>query len=306
MNHLLLVALSHSLSLVGGSTVKLGRALRQTWAEWSGFKSQTLTLGEHQIHHWTGGSGPTVLLIHGFGAGGLPTWLPVARHLAKTHRVIIPDLLWFGGSTSRASPSLDAQAESIQLLVEHLVSPDERVDVVGSSYGGFVALRYGSLVPSRQGKLAILGSPGPFFSRDDQTELLARFGVDTLEHIFVPEQPDDVRTLIALAYHSPPPLPKPLLHDLYAQIFSAHTEERTALLHELEREHQRYHAAVLASYSSSIVIWGVHDRVFPIATGEALAAHLNAEFVVLEDTSHAPHLERPGLVSSTLARFLQT
>ena len=304
MNRVLVTGLIHSLDLVGGSAVQLGRSLRERWARWSGFTSEVIRVGHHHIHHWHGGDGPTVLLIHGFGAGGLPTWLPVARQLARTHRVIIPDLLWFGGSTSDAEPSLDAQAEAIRALIDHCVSADESVHIVGSSYGGFVALRYGSLAPSRQGRLVIMGSPGPFFGMEDQAALLERFGVDALEEIFVPSRPEDVETLIGLAYHHPPPLPAPLLRDLYTHVFSAHSEEKTALLKELEREHERYHAMTLATYAGAMVIWGAHDRVFPAANGEALAAHLNAEYRVIDDTSHAPHLERPNAVTPLLSAFL--
>lgn len=305
MTRWILIVLAHSIDLIGGSTVKLGRSVRQASARWSGFTSEILHSGLHRVHYWEGGSGAPVILIHGFGAGGLPTWLPVARGLAKTYRVIIPDLLWFGDSTSTAAPSLDTQAAAIQALVEHLVSPGERVDVVGSSYGGFVALRYGAIEPTRQGKLAILGSPGPFFGLDDRLALLERFEVETPEQIFVPQEPKDVRRLIELAFHTPPPLPSPLLRDLFMNVFSSYREERTTLLQELEREHQRYQAMKLAPYSAALVIWGKHDRVFPAASGEDLAAHLGGEYREIEDTAHAPQLERPAPVTHMLREFLK-
>lgn len=293
------------LCLAGCSAVKTGQSLRTTQAEWSGFESESLRLGDHQVFHWTGGSGPTVVLIHGFGADGLATWWPQARHLARDHRVIVPDLLWFGESSSSATPSLDTQAEAIQALVDHHVSPGEQVDVVGISYGGFVALRYGSMVPERQRKLAILDSPGPFFDAGDQAAMLKRFDVDAPEDIFVPKTPEAVRTLIELAYHAPPPIPEPLLKDIHRQVFSDHPDEKTALLKDLEDDRDRYQSMELATYQGTMVIWGTHDKVFPLEVGKTLADHLGAEFIEVKDTAHAPHMERPDVVNSALSDFLR-
>ena len=294
-----------TLSISACSAVKTGQALRTTQAEWAGFESQSVELGPHEVHHWTGGSGPTVLLIHGFGGDGLATWWPQARHLAQSHRVIVPDLLWFGQSTSEAVPSLDNQADAIRALVDHHVAPGERIDVVGISYGGFVALQYGSLVPERQRRLAILDSPGPLFDESDHAAMLDRFGVEESEDIFVPKDTKAVRTLIELAYHSPPPLPEPLLKDLHRQVFSAHPSEKTALLNELETERERYQATELANYDKKMVIWGAHDKVFPVAIGEKLAEHMGAEFLIVEGTAHAPHMERPEVVNRALSDFLE-
>jgi len=293
------------LGLGACSAVKTRQNLRATQAEWTGFSSESLTLGPHTVHHWIGGEGPTVLLIHGFGADGLATWWPQARHLAKDHRVIVPDLLWFGESSSSAPPTLDAQAGAIQALVDHHVDPGESVDVVGISYGGFVALRYGSLDPERQRKLVILDSPGPLFDSNDQAALLARFGVDAPEDIFVPKDSEAVRVLIELAYHKPPPLPDALLRDIQRQVFSAHLDEKTTLLRELESEAERYQGAQPAQYTDTLIIWGEHDTVFPLDIGRSLAEHMNAGFLVVEDTAHAPHLERPQEVNEVLSAFLK-
>ena len=52
------------------------------------------------------------------------------------------------------------------------------------------------------------------------------------------------------------------------------------------------------------MIWGGHDRVFPVAIGRQLSELLGAEFVVIEGTAHAPHIERPRQVNKILVEFL--
>ena len=103
----------------------------------------------------------------------------------------------------------------------------------------------------------------------------------------MPSRPEDVETLIGLAYHHPPPLPASLLRDLYTHVFSAHNEEKTALLKELEREHDRYHDDPRDVCGSDGDLGGARPGV-SCGERQALAAHLNAEYRVIDDTSHAP------------------
>lgn len=291
--------------MCGCSAVKTHHKVLERRAIRAGFIKSTLTAGPHSVNHWVGGEGPTVVLIHGFGGDGLVTWWPQARLLAKTHRVIVPDLLWFGGSDSDATPGLEAQVEAVGALVEHHVPTGELVDVVGISYGGFVALRYGTIAPLRQGRLVIMDSPGPLFSAADQAAMLERFGVEQPQDIFVPDDPDDIRVLIQLAYHKAPPLPRPLLKDMQRHVFSQHRVEQVQLLDDIEAGRERYAGLAPAEYSESLVIWGEHDRVFPVAIGRQLSELLGAEFVVIEGAAHAPHIERPRQVNAMLVDFLR-
>src|SRR5580693_3668155 len=66
----------------------------------AGLEAQTVRLGADTVHYWAGGHGPTVVLVHGFGGSASFLWYPQADDLAKDHRVIVPDLLWFGDSRS--------------------------------------------------------------------------------------------------------------------------------------------------------------------------------------------------------------
>ncbi len=50
------------------------------------------------LHTRIGGSGPAVMLLHGYGLTG-DSWAPLAAALAETHTVIAPDLRGFGLSS---------------------------------------------------------------------------------------------------------------------------------------------------------------------------------------------------------------
>ncbi|MFC7694047.1 alpha/beta fold hydrolase [Paeniroseomonas aquatica] len=50
------------------------------------------------IHTRIGGSGPPVVLLHGYGETG-DMWAPMAADLARDHQVIVPDLRGLGLSS---------------------------------------------------------------------------------------------------------------------------------------------------------------------------------------------------------------
>ena len=61
----------------------------------SRFKASLINVGSAAQYVRTGGSGPAVLLLHGFGDTG-DMWQPLAEILAADHMVIVPDLRGMG------------------------------------------------------------------------------------------------------------------------------------------------------------------------------------------------------------------
>ncbi len=62
------------------------------------FKIQDIALDGATIHTRIGGTGPAVFLLHGFADTG-DMWAPLAKTLAKTNTVIVPDLRGMGLSS---------------------------------------------------------------------------------------------------------------------------------------------------------------------------------------------------------------
>ena len=71
------------------------------------FKTQEISTNSVTIHTRVGGTGPAVVLLHGYGETG-DMWAPMAVDLARDHTVVVPDLRGMGfppsppaGSTRR-------------------------------------------------------------------------------------------------------------------------------------------------------------------------------------------------------------
>jgi 2-hydroxymuconate-semialdehyde hydrolase len=108
----------------------------------------------------------TVLLLHGSGPGvtAMANWRLVIPALVEAgHRVIAPDLVGFGRTVPPAGHDYSMASwvgHAVALLDELGL---DRVDLVGNSFGGALALRLAIDHPERVGRLVLMGSVGvPF------------------------------------------------------------------------------------------------------------------------------------------------
>ena len=106
-----------------------------------GFTDHTAKLDGQTIAYSTGGSGPPLLLLHGFPQNRA-MWARIAPELANTHTVICPDLRGYGASGKPrdvSAYSFRAMAEDMRLLMEHLGHSE--FAVAGHDRGGRVTHR---------------------------------------------------------------------------------------------------------------------------------------------------------------------
>src|SRR6185503_18953628 len=64
----------------------------------AGFRVETIPTNGISLHVRIGGSGPAVVLLHGYGETG-DMWVPLATELVRDHTVLVPDLRGMGGSS---------------------------------------------------------------------------------------------------------------------------------------------------------------------------------------------------------------
>ena len=113
-------------------------------------------LGSTRLHYVDQGQGPAIVMIHGI-AGNLQNFTyGLATPLAQTHRVICIDRPGYGYSkrSSNADASLEAQADTIVSLLDHL-QIDSAV-FVGHSLGGSISMAAAQRHPDRVKALALI------------------------------------------------------------------------------------------------------------------------------------------------------
>ena len=281
----------------------VGKVLKQRFRR-AGLKPHRLALDPGHLHVWSGGKGTeTLVLLHGFGGSCIWQWADMVGELAKHYRLLVPDLLWFGESDGcHAERSLETQGHAIRMLLKEVGEP---VHLAGISYGGFVSYLIANDYPDLVRSLTLIDCPATVMSTADYQQILKRFNIPNMNQLLVPDEPNTIPQLMALAYHRPPPLPRFAWRDAHHTLFSQHTDERIALLNNLidyldhpHSEKERQHPV--------LIIWGEHDLLFPLELAKKLQTHLGAraKLEVIPDTAHAPIVEAPKVINTLLIEFL--
>ncbi|WOL11581.1 hypothetical protein Cni_G20345 [Canna indica] len=253
-----------------------------------------------------------LLLIHGFGPRGTWQWRKQVGVLAAHFDLIVPDLLFFGGSTTRSSQRSEAfQAAALVGLLDALgVAPPlrARVSVAGTSYGGMVAYNVArAMGPERVDRVVIASSDLLKGPEDDRALLERAGGAGSIDEILLPRTTSDVRRLIRLVVHSPPRyVPEFFLRDISRNLFSDNLKEKLELIEGIILSNkEKFQLTPLAQ--QVLIIWGEHDQIFPLEKAFQIQKRLgekNAKLEVVEKSGHLPQMENADKFNKVLLDFL--
>jgi pimeloyl-ACP methyl ester carboxylesterase len=151
--------------LITGFLVAIAHAAEPTLPK--GFTTRTVAMQDGAtIFVRSGGAGPAVVLIHGFGDTG-DMWGPLALQLAKTHLVIVPDLRGMGRS-SKAPGGYDKKSQAVDIRTVVTAFKQDHTAVVGHDIGTMVAYAYAASYPDKVDKLVVMDAPVPGIAPWDQ------------------------------------------------------------------------------------------------------------------------------------------
>src|SRR5258706_4189221 len=130
------------------------RAQQQTTGARAAIVVRTATVDGVSVQYLTAGSGPAIVLLHGY-AETSRMWRPLIPRLAATHTVIAPDLPGIGGSAIPADGlDMTHAAARMHALVKSLgVS---KAAVVGHDIGLMVAYAYAAQFPDEVDRLVLM------------------------------------------------------------------------------------------------------------------------------------------------------
>lgn len=125
----------------------------------AGFKVHEMAVTAGTLHVRIGGSGPAVLMLHGFGDTG-DMWQPLAEMLVKSHTVIVPDLRGMGlSSHPEGGYEKTSQARDIARILDELKAG--RVALVTHDIGNMVGYAFAAQFPGRVTRWAVMDAPFP-------------------------------------------------------------------------------------------------------------------------------------------------
>ncbi|WP_108945244.1 alpha/beta fold hydrolase [Shewanella halifaxensis] len=300
----IIISLLFAVLIAGCSAVDIVDASEKAALQQAGFALHKLSLQEGgELNYWQAGQGETILLLHGFGGTATTSWQQVMISLSQDYQVIAPDLAWFGESYSKGEARLSTQSQAIRQLIAALEL--DKVNLVGISYGGFVTFDL-MLSEPKVAKAVLVASPGVLFSDAELAALNQRFEAAEASDIFVPQNPKQMRRLLDGTFVDFPWYPGFIDAEIYAKYFAGHLNEKRQLIDTLPDDRDRIAASVaVGSLPPSMLIWGEHDKVFPLNLGIQLADYLTAPIVIIPDGAHGLSNDYPEIVSQSVKAFVQ-
>ena len=248
------------------------------------------------------GQGPPVVLLHGQG-GWAGMWLPNIAELARTHRVVAPDLPGLGASQVPDGPP---DAAGVLAWLGELIQRTCPVPpaLVGVSLGASIAARFTIAHPDQVSRLVLMGagSLGRFRPAPGVALAMIRFIARPSERTQrgfmrqVAVDPARVRALMGERWEA---------SRAYSLDRARTPSVRAAnrrMLRELGTKTIPPQELARIAVPTSL-IWGRHDRVMRLRIAEAASARYGWPLHVIEDAGHFS-IEQPEAFRSALQAAL--
>jgi pimeloyl-ACP methyl ester carboxylesterase len=240
----------------------------------------TVARPDARIWWETFGAGPPVVVLHG-GFGSIEAMAGQIPTLAKTRRVIAVDARGHGRSSTTAAALHYADMTDDVVAVLDALRVD-RVDVVGWSDGGIVALDLALRYPARVGRIVAIGANASPDGYDPHAS------PDVAS--FTPDGPELAPVRAQYERIAPDPSRFPWL---------------VTSLQRLYETEPSWTADDLAKITApTLLIVGAHDAIRPAHTAWMARTIPGARAVTIAGASHSVPLERPDVVAALVVAHL--
>ncbi len=260
---------------------------------------------------------PPLVLLHGLGDDA-DTWRHVIGPLSARYRVVAPDLPGFGRSdkpdAAYTVPFFLACLVEMMDLTGVTGASRAGVTVIGNSLGAMLAQALALEVPALVTRLVLVD--GLLVARGQRPSLGALAflvpGLGEARYNRLRHNPQAAYETLRVYYADLDALPEAdrafLFQRVNERVWS--DGQRRASLSVVRRlfawlaSRQRQFAVALAKLQTpTLVVWGEHDRIMPVANAHAYRAiQPAARVVVIPGAGHLPQQEKPAQFMEVLEK----
>ena len=237
---------------------------------------------------WTGGAGPTLVLLHGAGDSA-GTWSSIVKTFTPRYRVVIPDLAGHGGSAPAEGPiSVGQVLTGLEAVLQQ--GQQDPAIIVGNSLGAWAALLYAREHPGRVARLVLVNGGALVGDRPDLS--------------LTPKTREEAAALMTqLRDPSAEPIPGFVLDNVVREAQAgpiARLVQTAGEMGQYVLEGRLHEVTVPAD-----LLWGESDRLFSIAYARRMMSQLPAaRLTTIPGCGHVPQQECPSRFGSALSDVL--
>jgi pimeloyl-ACP methyl ester carboxylesterase len=260
------------------------------------------------LHYSSKPNKPYLLMIHGLGVNGRTNWYKQIKALSKHYNLLIPDLIYFGESTSKEENySVEFQAEQLhEALVKMNVNAN--INVMGFSYGGLTASVYNQLYSEEVNKLIIIDAPVKFYSAAMSDSLAQVNNVKNIASMLVPENKTEFKAMMRAAVKRPFPTTNRFKRKFIAHVFTPDREVRIKQINYLMQ-----HQATYKNYNyhfedtKVLLLWGAKDGIVPLQVGKELNRYFasTTQLIVFKKAKHDATFSYSRKLNKEVINFLK-
>jgi pimeloyl-ACP methyl ester carboxylesterase len=250
------------------------------------------------------GVGPTIVLIHGFGAA-IDWWDDIAPGLAADHRVIRIDLIGHGGTMApRSGYSIERQAMLVSGLLDRLGV--DRFTVIGHSMGGEVATALAEINPQRIERMILIDSPA-IGERGSFTIMTGVYFQRPLGEVLSYLESDDaIRRGLAQGFAPGFSVPEKFVDDVKQLTYSAFRQAHDESVTYRKTKPPYERIAALKPLPPLLAIFGTRDAIISPDDAKFFERVPGAKVTMIEGAGHSPMVESPTKVLELIRSFLRS
>jgi pimeloyl-ACP methyl ester carboxylesterase len=238
--------------------------------------------------YWTGGSGQTLVLLHGAGDSA-GTYASAAGKLISRYRLVVPDLAGHGHSAPAAGPiSVGDVLAGLEAVMKQ--DPQDPAIIVGNSLGAWAALLYARQHPERVARLVLVNGGALVGDRPDLS--------------LMPKTRAEAAALMTqLQDPNSPAIAGWVLDDVVREAQRgpiARLSQTAAEMDQYVLEGKLHEIAAPVD-----MLWGESDRLFPPSYARRMMAQFPASrLTTIPRCGHVPQQECPARFAAALLDVL--
>lgn len=274
----------------------------------AGLTLKQIAITEGNISYFEGGDGPTIVLLHGFGAQK-EHWLKMAKYL-RHYRLIIIDLPAFGDSFSNSEFSYDVMSQVARL--KEFIEATNTTDfhLVGSSMGGYIAANYAARYSEDSKSLWLIS---PLGINDSPLSEMGQQIMSGRSPIVLPRNAPELRDLMNFAFVNSPYIPSSII-DYLGAVRQQQYPNHKAVFNDIHPDFingqvsfkNSLETAFMGIKVPTLISWGNNDRILHPDGGKRLKiAYPHIQYHAIANVGHLPMIEAPQLTAKRYVSFIQ-
>lgn len=267
----------------------------------AGLERKSTKVDGHEVIYLSGGEGPPLVLLHGFGANKYH-WSMIAKFLTPHFTLYVPDLPGFGES-SQVSDAKYNSVEQVNRLREFIQQLDvKKIHIAGNSMGGYLAALYTSRFSNDVESLWLLAPAGVLSAQASELTTLLNEGDNPL----LVEDRASYDRLIDMCFTKAPYTPGPFKRCICVESIE-NRDFHSKLFEDLMSDPTALEEALADSKIPTLITWGDEDRILHPSGASLLAAAMqNATSQIMDKMGHVPMIERPEETGNQFLAFHRT